>query len=49
MLISTEEHCRLKRRDRRVMELADFTPEDIAAVARAEPPPEFAKFDDEIG
>lgn len=48
VLISAAEYHRLKRRDRRVMALADFTAEDIAAIERAEPPSEFARFDDEM-
>jgi prevent-host-death family protein len=49
VLISAEEYQRLKRRDRRVMSLADFTPEDIAAIERAVPPPESGRFDRELG
>lgn len=48
VLISAGEYERLKRRDRRVMGLSDFTQEDIAAIERAEPPPEAAKFDHEV-
>ena len=48
VLISAEEYQRLKRRDRRVMTLDDFTDEDIAAIERAEPPPESAQFDHEV-
>ena len=49
VLISADEYQRLKRRDRRVMSLADFTPEDIAVIERAAPPPESARFDRELG
>jgi hypothetical protein len=35
--------------NRRVMALSDFTDEDIAAIKRAEPPPEAAQFDHEYG
>jgi prevent-host-death family protein len=47
VLISAEEYRRLKRRERRVMGLDDFTDADVAAVAASEPPPEAAAFDDE--
>ena len=49
VLISVEEYERLKRRDRKVMELADFTAEDIAAIGRATPSRKAAKFDHELG
>lgn len=48
VLISTEEYDRLKRRDRTVMGLSDFTDADIAALERSEAPPETAAFDDEM-
>lgn len=48
VLISCEEYQRLKRRDRRVMALGDFTPEDIAAIEGAEPPNEAARYDREL-
>lgn len=47
VVLSPEEYQRLKRRDRQVMRLDDFTAEDIEAIARAEPPAESARFDDE--
>jgi hypothetical protein len=43
-----EEYSRLKRRDRRVMGLEDFTEEDLEAIRYAEPPPEAAAFDHEV-
>jgi PHD/YefM family antitoxin component YafN of YafNO toxin-antitoxin module len=49
VLIAAEEYHRLKRRDRRVMGLGDFTAEDIAAIERADPPPESERFDREAG
>lgn len=49
VILSAEEYQRLKRRDRRVMGLGDFTQQDIAAIERAEPPVESARFDHEIG
>jgi prevent-host-death family protein len=48
VLISAEEYQRLKRRDRRVMGLEDFTDEDIAAIERAAIPEEAARFDHEV-
>ncbi len=48
VLISAEEYQRLKTRDRRVMTLSDFTPDEIAAIERAEPPVESALFDHEV-
>ena len=48
VLISADEFRRLKRRDRRVMGLDDFSEEDIAAIERASPPPEASRFDDEM-
>lgn len=47
VLISTEEYNRLKRRDREVLGLSDFTEADLAAIEAAEPPSEAAAFDDE--
>jgi len=48
VLISADEYTRLKRRDRRVMTLDDFTEEDIRAIEQSDAPPEFAQFDDEV-
>jgi prevent-host-death family protein len=47
VLISAQEYQRLKRRDRVVMGLADFTEEDIAAIERATPPDEASQFNHE--
>jgi prevent-host-death family protein len=49
VLLSVEEYQRLKRRDRRVMALSDFTDKDIAAIERASPPAEASQYDDELG
>ncbi len=49
VLISVEEYHRLKRRDRRVMGVADFSAEDIAAIETATPPADAARFDGELG
>jgi len=48
VLISADEYHRLKRRDRQVMALSDFTEADIAAIERASPPAEAARFDHEV-
>jgi len=48
VLIAVEEYRRLKRRDRRVMGLDDFTAEDIEAIGRATPPAESSRFDQEL-
>jgi prevent-host-death family protein len=47
VVISAEEYHRLKRRDREVLGLDDFTPEDLAAIRVAEAPTEAAQFDHE--
>lgn len=48
VLMSAAEYQRLKRRDREVLTLADFTEEDRAAVAASRAPAEAAAFNDEI-
>lgn len=48
VLLSSDEYQRLKRRDRRVMTLDDFTDADLQALLTAEPPPESAQFDNEV-
>lgn len=48
VLLSVEEYERLKRRDRRVYAVEDMTPEQIAALEKAEVPPEYAHLDDEL-
>lgn len=48
VLISTEEYQRLKRRDRQVLGLDDFTDADIAALEAASPPAEAAVHDHEL-
>ena len=44
VMMSAEEYRRLKRRDRRVMTLDDFTDEDIAALEKVRAPAEAAAF-----
>jgi len=48
VMISVEEYERLKRRDRRVMRLEDFTEEDIAALEETRAPEASRAFDAEL-
>jgi PHD/YefM family antitoxin component YafN of YafNO toxin-antitoxin module len=48
VVISADEYARLKRRDRRVVRLEDFTDEEMALIARTETPAEFAHLDAEL-
>ncbi len=48
VLLSTEEYRRLKRRDREVLGIEDFTEADAEAVRRAETSAEAAAFDNEV-
>ena len=48
VMVSAEEYARLKRRDRRVVKLEDFTSEEIALIARSNVAPEHAPLDDEL-
>ena len=48
VLLSAAEYDRLKRRDRRVARLEDFTEEEIALIAKAEVPAEYAHLDTEL-
>jgi Antitoxin Phd_YefM, type II toxin-antitoxin system len=48
VMISVEEYHRLKRRDRRVMGLEDFTDEDIAALEEIRAPQAAKAFDGEL-
>ncbi|WP_044564435.1 type II toxin-antitoxin system Phd/YefM family antitoxin [Azospirillum sp. B4] len=48
VLISTEEYMRLKRRDRQVLGLDDFTDADIEALERSRPDPAAKAFDAEV-
>jgi len=47
-MISVEEYYRLKRRDRRVLGLDDFTDADIAALEQSRAPESSKAFDDEL-
>jgi prevent-host-death family protein len=48
VLMSAEEYRRLKRRDRQVMGLEDFTEADITALENTRAPAEAAAFDHEV-
>jgi PHD/YefM family antitoxin component YafN of YafNO toxin-antitoxin module len=48
VMISIEEYNRLKRRDRQVLELTDFTDADIAALEQTRAPDAARAFDDEL-
>ena len=48
VVLSVEEYQRLKRRDRRVMALDDFTADDIAALEQARASDESAAFNHEV-
>lgn len=47
VLISAEEYARLKRRDREVLRIEDFTADDLAAIAATSAPQDAAAFDHE--
>lgn len=48
VVISAEEYQRLKRRDRIVLGLDDFTREDLKEIRASEAPAEAAQFDHEM-
>ncbi|HEY5819816.1 MAG TPA: type II toxin-antitoxin system Phd/YefM family antitoxin [Mesorhizobium sp.] len=48
VMISTEEYGRLKRRDRQVMSLDDFTEEDIKAIEETRAPDWTKMYDHEV-
>lgn len=48
VLLSTEEYRRLKRRDREVLSIDEFSDADIETVRRAEAPAESAAYDNEL-
>ena len=48
VMLSIEEHQRLKRRDQRVMGLEDFTDADFAALEATRAPESSKAFDDEL-
>jgi len=48
VVLSVDEYRRLKKRDRQVLGLEDFSDADAQAIRAASPPPEAAAFDDEM-
>jgi hypothetical protein len=48
VLVSASEYARVKRRDRRVLRLEDFTPEEMKAIKEAKIPAQYAHLDDEL-
>ena len=48
VLVSADEYQRLKRLDREVLDLDDFTQADLAAIRAAEPSPAATAFDHEL-
>jgi prevent-host-death family protein len=48
VVISADEYHRLKRRDREVLTLDDFTEADLALIRAARPSPRAAQYDDEL-
>jgi PHD/YefM family antitoxin component YafN of YafNO toxin-antitoxin module len=48
VVISADEYTRLKRRDRRVVRLEDFTEEEMALIAKGEARPEDTRLDAEL-
>ncbi|WP_202801983.1 type II toxin-antitoxin system prevent-host-death family antitoxin [Rhodovulum sp. PH10] len=48
VVISADEYARLKRRDRRVVALEEFTEEEVALIAKAEVPPGHEALDAEL-
>ena len=48
VMMSVEEYQRLKRRDRQVLSLDEFTDEDLAAIADAKVPDEYAHLNKDV-
>ena len=48
VLVSVDEYERLKRRDRRVVKLEDFTDEEMELIAKSEMPPGLACLDKDL-
>ena len=48
VMLSAEEYARLKRRDRRVVRLEEFTDEEMARIAQADVPAGHSHLDDEL-
>jgi prevent-host-death family protein len=48
IILSIDEYHRLKKRDRQVLSIDDFTPADIQAILASEPPVEALAFNSEL-
>lgn len=48
VVLSAEEYERLRRRDRRVIRAGELTDEEVALIAKAEVPAEYAHLDEEL-
>jgi prevent-host-death family protein len=48
VMMSVEKYRRLKRREREVLLVEDFTEADLEVIRKAEPPAEAAAFDHEV-
>jgi len=48
VVLAADEYARLKRRDRQVLRIEDFTEEDIALIAKAEMPSGYEHLDEEL-
>ncbi len=48
VLVSADEYARLKRRDRQALETGDLSREEMALIAEAEVPAEYAYLDEEL-
>ena len=48
VILSADEYARLKRRDRRVVRLEEFSDDEMALIAQAEVPAEYAQLDTEL-
>jgi PHD/YefM family antitoxin component YafN of YafNO toxin-antitoxin module len=48
VVLSAEEYARLQRRDRRVIAAGELTEDEMARIAKAEVPAEYAHLDEEL-
>lgn len=49
VMVSADEYERLRRRDRRAFRAEELSEDDIALIAKAEVPTEYADLDEELG
>ncbi len=49
VMVSADEYERLRRRDRRAFRAEELSEDDIALIAKAEVPTEYAHLDEELG